>query len=245
MDQHFNALLQSGSIHVAGINTGLQLSQRIITFANNLSRDERVYKIDQNHIHDTLNTKSLPYQKYYDSYTNEYKSLSKSSWIKLDEFMLNESYKHLLRPDQNTSLSNEYVKQVNDALFSWMEKNEFHLFQVIEKNDLIIFQKALHLILTTAVQKSHTDEIGYMNFSIGLASSLLDLYVDYNKHIWLLPYFLRKYTFNDVMEKELYSSLFANFPKMLHKILYFLFLHREISENVKNERKINKALYII
>lgn len=75
-----------------------------------LSREERVYKNQSNDIHDTVNTKSLPYQKYYASYTNEYKSLlrSKSSWVKLDEFMLKESYTHL--PNKILA-SNDYVKQ--------------------------------------------------------------------------------------------------------------------------------------
>ena len=104
MDKKLSLLLNHNSNYICGINTGLLSSQRIITFANDLSRGDRVYnKINKTNIFETLNTKYLPYQRYYDSYTNEYKSLlrSKSSWIKLDEFMLKESYKHL--PDQNTA----------------------------------------------------------------------------------------------------------------------------------------------
>jgi hypothetical protein len=150
--------------------------------------------------------------------------LSKPSWIKLDEFMLNESYKHLLRPDQNTTLSGDYLKQLNETFISWIEKDDFQLFQgKAIKNDLIIFQKALNLILTTAVQKSNIEEIGYMNFSITLGTALLDLYVDYNKNIWLLPYFLRKYTFSEVIEKKLYLSLFADLDKNVRKILFSYF----------------------
>jgi hypothetical protein len=61
-----------------------------------------------------------------------------------------------------------------------------------------------------------------MNFSIALGTALLDLYVDYNKTI-LLPIFLRKNTFNEVIEKGLYSSLFSTFPKNENNALFFNF----------------------
>jgi hypothetical protein len=50
-----------------------------------------------------------------------------------------------------------------------------------------------------------------------------------------------KNTFNEVLEKELYTSLFPDFPKSIKKIFYFLLLKKEISENLEN-KKVNKAL---